>query len=51
MLSPQTGHLDDGNTIDSFVKALSATTFKKLPMQAPVINTNKQINNITSNII
>ena len=34
------GHLDEGSTIDSFVNARSATTFKKLPMHNPIIKTN-----------
>ena len=33
------GHFDAGKTIDSPLKALNITTFKKLPMQSPVINT------------
>ena len=35
--SLQTGHLEAGKTIDSLVNPLNATTFKKLPIQAPTI--------------
>ena len=31
------GHFEAGKTIDSSLKALNITTFKKLPMQSPVI--------------
>lgn len=33
------GHFEGGKTMLSPDRPLSATTFKKLPMQAPVINT------------
>lgn len=46
--SPHKGHFDEGNTIDSPDIALNATTFKKLPMHAPVIRTNKHIRIISS---
>lgn len=48
--SLQTGHFEEGKTIDSLESALKATTFKKLPIQAPTSNINIQIKK-TSNII
>ena len=47
----QTGHFYEGKTIDSFDNALNATTFKKLPMQAPVINIKKPNTYISSIIL
>ena len=37
------GHFEAGNTIDSLDKALSATTFKNLPIHAPITSTKKYI--------
>ena len=42
------GHFEAGKIIDSFDIALSATTFKKLPMHAPVIKTKKHARVISS---
>ena len=43
-LFPHLGHLDGGNTIDSPLRVLKITTFKKLPIQTPVRGIN--INNL-----
>ena len=44
------GHLEAGNTIDSPLKALKITTFRKLPMQSPIIKINNN-SDITKNIL
>ena len=43
----QLGHLEAGSTIDSSVKALRATTLRKLPIQAPVAKIIKQSHKIS----
>jgi hypothetical protein len=52
-LFPQFGHFDGGRTIDSPLKALSITTFKKLPITVPNIKTktNISVNKIANVII